>query len=215
MKLRVLGHVSLVAAGAAMLLAGCGSAQPGAAAVVGDTTISMGRADDTAVVYCKLTLLSAPEGTPVNNADVRRQAVTDLVFGVVAREMSAEANIEPNPSTYEISPSQRKEIAAAFPEDEVDAVVDAIEDSQHTFAIAQLLGAEELDEPNANPEQVRDAGFQLIQGELARRDVRFDPRFAIGSDGQQNAPTGSLSVPVEAPEPSDVKELPATQRCSG
>lgn len=209
MKLRV-----LVAVGVAVLLSSCGSAQPGAAAVVGDTTISMTRADDTAAVYCRLALLSAPEGSPISNADVRRQAVTDLVFGVVAREMAAEANLDPNPSTYEITPSQREQIAAAFREDEVDDVVDAIVDSQRTFAIAELLGAEGTDNPDADPEQVRDAGLQQIQGELARRDVRFDPRFGIGRDGQQKSMTGSLSVPVKAPTATDEVELPATQRCS-
>lgn len=205
---------TLVVAGATVLLAGCGSGQPGAAAVVGDTTISMSRADATATVYCQLTLLSAPEGTPVDNGDVRRQAVTDLVFGVVAREMAEEENLEPNPSTYEITPAQRTEIAAAFPDDEVDDVVDALEDSNQTLALAELLGAEELDDPDAGPEQVRDAGIQRIQAELGRRDVRFDPRFGLGDDGQQAALTGSLSVPMEAPEASDEEELPATQRCA-
>ena len=209
MKLRV-----LVAAAVALLLAGCGSVHPGAAAVVGDTTISMGRADDVATVYCQLTLLSAPEGTPVSNADVRRQAVTDLVVGVVAREMADDANVTPNPSAYEITPAQRKEIAQTFPDDELDSVVDAINASQRTFAIAELLGAEEIDDPDAEAEQLREQGLQLIQAEVGRRDVRFDPRFGIARDGTQKAATGSLSVPVKAPDPSAQEGLPATQQCS-
>ena len=208
MKLRV-----LVAAAVALLLAGCGSVHPGAAAVVGDTTISMGQADDTAVVYCKLALVSAPQGTPINNADVRRQAVTDLVVGVVAREMAQEANVTPNPSTYEITPAQRKEIAQSVGDDELDPVIDAINASQHTFAIAELLGAKQNGNPEADAEQLRQQGLQLIQAEVARRDVRFDPRFGIARDGTQKAATGSLSVPVEAPEPTQ-EGLPATQQCA-
>jgi hypothetical protein len=207
MNLRV-----LVVAAASMVLAGCGSVHPGAAAVVGDTTISMERADDVASVYCKLSVLSAAEGTPINNADVRRQAVTDLVVGVVAREMADDANVEVNPTSYEITPAQRKEIAQSFPDGELDLVVQAINESQHTYAIAEQLGAREVDDPDAEAEQLRDRGVRLIQAELARRDVRFDPRFGIKGDGTQKAPTGSLSVPVRAE--SDQEGLPATQQCS-
>jgi hypothetical protein len=209
MKLRVL----LAAATTLVLLAGCGSVHPGAAAVVGDTTISMERADDVATVYCQLTLLSAGDGTPIDNADVRRQAVTDLVAGIVAGDMAAEANITVNPSSYEITPTQRKEIAQTFPDDEIDGVVEAINGSQRTYAIAELLGAKEVDDPDAEAQQLVDQGLQLIQAEVARRDVRFDPRFGISGDGTQKAATGSLSVPVKAPEP-DQERLPATQQCS-
>jgi hypothetical protein len=57
----------------------------------------------------------------------------------------------------------------------------------------------------------------MIRAELARRDVRFDPRFGISGDGSQKAATGSLSVPVEAPAETPESEqegLPATQQCS-
>ena len=208
MKLRV-----LVVTATALLVAGCGSVHPGAAAVVGDTSISMARADDVATVYCQLTLLSAGQGTPVGNADVRRQAVTDLVVGVVAREMADDANLTPNPSSYEITPAQRKDIAKEFPADQLDLVVETLNDAQRTYAIADLLGARKIDDPDAEAEQLRDQGLQLIQAEVARRDVRFDPRFGIGRDGTAKAPTGSLSVEVKAPDP-DQKGLPATQQCT-
>ena len=208
MKLRL-----LVAAAVALLLAGCGSIHPGAAAVVDDTTISMSQADDVAVVYCQLALASAPAGTPISNADVRRQAVTDLVVGVVAREMADKANVSPNASDYEITPAQRKEIAQSVSDAELDPVIDAINASQRTFAIAELLGGQQNSNPDADAEQLRQEGLQLIQAEVARRDVRFDPRFGIAGDGTQKAATGSLSVPVEAPDPSQ-EGLPATQQCA-
>jgi hypothetical protein len=209
MKLR-----TLAAAAVALLLAGCGSIHPGAAAVVDDTSIPMSRADDVASVYCRLALLSAPGGTPINNADVRRQAVTDLVVGVVAREMAEDANLSPNPHAFLITPAQRKEIAEAVPDDELDLVVDALGSSQRTFAIAEMLGAEEMDDPDAEAEQLREQGLKMIQAEVARRDVRFDPRFGISGDGTQEASTGSLSVPVKEASASDQEGLPATQQCA-
>lgn len=213
MKLRV-----LVAAAAALVLAGCGSVHPGAAVVVGDTTISMDRADDIAEVYCLLAVRSSQPGAPVSNADVRRQAVIDLALGVVAREIAAEKNLEPNPSDYELTGAQRAQVAGAFPGGQVDDIIDALGASQRTFAIARLLGEESLGPdagPDADPERAQNAGLELIQDEVARRDVQFDPRFGIGSDGRQTARTGSLSVPVEAPGQPDQKGLPATQQCSG
>ncbi len=208
MKLRL-----LVAAAVALLLAGCGTVHPGSAAVVGDTSISMSDADDVASVYCRLALLSSGPGTPVSNADVRRQAVTDLVVGVVAGEMAKDANVTPNPSSYEITPAQRKDIAKSFPDDQIDLVVQTINDAQRTYAIAELLGAQRVADPDAEAEQLRNQGLVLIQAEVARRDVRFDPRFGIGRNGRQRAATGSLSVPVKAPA-SDQKGLPATQQCT-
>ena len=208
------GRRTLAAAAVALLLAGCGSVHPGAAAVVGDTTISMGRADGVATVYCQLALVSAPEGTPVSNAEVRRQAVIDLVIGVVAGQMADDANVTPNASKYEINPAQRKEIAASFADDEVDAVVDAINASQRTLAIAELLADERNDDPDAEVEQMREQGIQLIQAEIGRLDVQFDPRFGIADDGTQKAVSGSLSVPVKAPDPAAQEGLPATQQCT-
>jgi hypothetical protein len=208
MKLR-----PLVAAAVALLLAGCGSVHPGAAAVVGDTSISMDHADDVATVYCQLALLSSGPGTPVPNADVRRQAVTDLVVGVVAGEMAKDAHVTPNPSSFEITRAQRKDIAKSIPDDQIDLVVSTINDAQRTYAIAELLGAKKVGDPNAETEQLRNRGLTLIQNEIARRDVRFDPRFGISRNGRQKSATGSLSVPVKAPA-SDQKGLPATQQCT-
>lgn len=209
MKLRV-----IVAAGAVLLLTGCGSVHPGAAAVVGDTTIPMGQADDVAGVYCRLALLSARSGEPIGNADVRRQAITDLVFGVVARDVATEKDIRPNPSSYEVTPVQRAEIAKAVPADQLEAVVAAIVDSQRTFAIAEIIGSEELG-ADVDPSELQNEGLKQIQAEIGRREVRFDPRFGIGNDGLQKAVSGSLSVPEKAPSPEDQKGLPATQQCVG
>ena len=60
-------------------------------------------------------------------------------------------------------------------------MVQAIHESQHTYAIAELLGAVEVDDPDAEAQQLLDQGLQLIQAELARRDIRFDPRFGISA----------------------------------
>ena len=127
--------------------------------------------------------------------------------------MADDADLTPNPSSYEITPAQRKDIAKEFPADQLDLVVETLNDAQRTYAIADLLGARKIDDPDAEAEQLRDQGLQLIQAEVARRDVRFDPRFGIGRDGTAKAPTGSLSVEVKAPDP-DQKGLPATQQCT-
>ena len=207
MKLRL-----LVLAAVAVLLTGCGSVHPGAAAVVDGTEISMAEADDVASTYCTLSLLSAQGGAPVPNADVRRQAVTDLVVGIVADDLAERAGVTPNPTSYEVTAAQREQIAESFSASELDNAVRTINASQRTFAIAEQLGARELGDPSAGTQQKQERGFQLIQAELEKRDIEFDPRFGIDGTLQQVAPTGSLSVP--ASDDAEPQELPATQQCA-
>ena len=76
-------------------------------------------------------------------------------------------------------------------------MVDAINASQRTFAIAERSAPRRSTTRTPRPSSCAKQGLQLIQAEVARRDVRFDPRFGIGDDGTQKAATGSLSVPVE------------------
>lgn len=207
MKLRL-----LVVAAVAMVLAGCGPVHPGAAAVVDGTEVSMSQVDDAAATYCTLSLLSAQGGAPVPNADVRRQAVSDLVVGIVADDMAERAGITPNPSSYEVTPTQREQIAESFSAAELDDAVRTINGSQRTFTIAEQLGARELGDPSAPAQQKQERGFQVIQAELEKRDIEFDPRFGIDGKLQQVASTGSLSVP--ASDDSEPQELPATQQCA-
>ncbi len=208
MKVRV-----LVAAVAAVLLTGCGSVHPGAAAVVDDDVISMHDADDTAQVYCRLTLLQGTQGQAPSNADIRREAVRDLVIGVVARQLAQQDDIDVSPSAYEVTPAQRQQLAKAFPTDQLDSVIETIERTQHTYAIVLELGKRSKDVPATDDEgAVQDAGLKVVRAEMARHDISYDPRFGLKDDGDKKADPTPLSVSPKALDAT--KGLPATQQCA-
>ncbi len=198
----------------AVLLAGCGgSISPGAAATVDGTTITMAQADRTADVLCEVSLFSAAQsggGSTIDNADVRRQAVSELVSGVVAREVAAREGIRVPRSAYVFTGEQ------ALPDVDVDEAVRVLESGQRTYAIAEKLGeaatGQRADDTNA--QQLQQAGRSVLADALRKADVSIDPRFGLGDDGQQVAATGSLSVPAAADTRDRPLIAPATQRCS-
>jgi hypothetical protein len=208
------------AALAALLLTGCSaSTSPGAAAVVDGTTISMDQADETAEVYCQVSLFSSAQtggATTIDNADVRRQAVSELVSAVVAQDVAEREDLRIPRSAYVFTREQRAQVAQALPDLDLDEVVRVLEDGQRTYAIAERLGeaatGQQVTEQNAA--QVQEAGRAVLADAVRRADVSIDPRFGLGSDGRQVATSGSLSVASSADAQERALSAPATQRCS-
>lgn len=213
---RAIGAAVLVG----LLLTGCSaSMSPGDAAVVSGTPISMDRADETAEVYCRVSLLSraqAGAGASIDNAEVRRQAVSELVSGAVARMVAEREGIHVPPSAYVFTREQRSQVGRALPDADVDQVVRVLEDGQRTYAIAERLGeaatGQQVTQQNAA--QVQEAGRAVLADALKQADVTIDPRFGLGRDGRQVATTGSLSARATATAPDRPATVPATQRCS-
>jgi len=201
---------------AALTLAACGSMHPGNAAVVDGQSISMKSLDDTSRVYCLLALRSGGQQgvSSVSNAEVRRQAITDMVTAMVAEKVAVAKGVHPKPQTYEITASQRQQIDKAFPADSA-AVSKAIENSQKTSAIAVALGAKASGSiPTAtNQSDLAHAGQAEILQAFRDHDVQFSPQFGMSGTMKQLSPTGSLSVPeITLDQPTDT-ELPTAQRC--
>lgn len=203
---------------AVLTLAACGNIHPGDAAVVDGRSISMTTFDETAEIYCTLTLRSAGQQgvATVSNAEVRRQAITDLVTAVVARKLAAIKGVTPKPQVYELTAEQRQQVAAAFPGDDIDAVSAAIENSQEIVAISGALGAQSTGQAKseANEAQLVQIGQAAILKAFPDSDVRFAPRFGLSDTMKPLSSTGSLSVAeIDLEQPTE-DELPAAQRCS-
>lgn len=207
----------VLAAGSA--LAGCSaSMSPGSAAEVDGTTISLADADRTADVFCQVALFSASQqgGGAVSNADARRQAVSELVSRVVARELAERENLEIADSDWRFGAEQRAQVEQALPDADVDEVVDVLEQGQYTYEVALRLGEEATGQEatEANAADVQDAGRQVLAEAVDDADVSIDPRFGLGDDGRQVAETGSLSVSPDALTGGAPAALPATQTCA-
>lgn len=202
---------ALVAAGLA--LTACGSVTPGAAATVDGRTISMSTLDDTARVYCEFTAASAQQQgiQAIDNAEIRRQAATDLVLEQIARDIAGQRGLK-RPAPAEIDPQQLESaFGARAPE-----VAKTLEKSQDLFNLLAVIGGYDSATPvtSTTSDALSVAGRELVLKEFAQHDVTFAPRLGLTRGGEPNQSIGSLSVaPVDLEAPT-AEELPDTQRCS-
>lgn len=208
----------VVLAAAGLVLAACGNVHPGSAAVVDGQSISMRTLDSTAAAYCTLTADAAQQQgvTTVSSSEVRRQAIVGLVSLVVARKLADAEGVEIEPSSYELTPSQRDQLAQQFPKADADDLGRAIEDSQEVSAIAVALAVKDTGQPATDDTeaQLAELGQSTILKAFPRNDVTFAPRFGLSPSADVRADTGSISVtPVDLEAPVD-EELPVAQRCS-
>jgi hypothetical protein len=201
---------------AGLSLAACGNIHPGDAAVVDGRSISMKSFDDTAKIYCDLSLRSAAaQGVKeISNADVRRQAIVEMVTVRVARQVAAPLGAIPKPQVYELTSDQRAQISKAFPKNG-DAVATAIQNSQEASAIAVALGEQEtgLKRSADNSADLAQVGQKQIRKAFPAHHVRFAPLFGLSGTLKKVATTGSLSVPGKATK-STTSTLPVAQRCA-
>lgn len=203
---------------AALSLAACSNVHPGAAAAVGNKTISMRTLDETAQAYCTLTADAArQQGVGgIDNVEIRRQAIVGLVSVIVAREIAKSEGLEVDPGSYRLTDAQRDQISETFPASEGDELAKAIEDSQEVAAISVALGAKLTGRPATpeNTKQLADVGQAAILKSFRAKDVKFAPRFGLDPGANVRADSGSISVtPVDLEAPTS-DDLPDTLRCS-
>lgn len=197
---------------AGLVLAGCGSVHPGAAATIDGVRIPLDDVDEIARVYC---LASATQGAGSSLAGVdmiglRRQSVADLMAGELADRIAEERGYEIElPS---IPAADRDQLAEMFGDD-IDAAMELIRRNQRTTQIAIEMGREA--EPNVEDEnQLVQIGQQQLAESIADRDVSVDPRFGLDETLQQVGDTGSLSVAGLSLDATAVEDRPAALQCT-
>ncbi len=197
----------------ALTLSACGTASPGAAATVDGQSISMSTLDDTARVYCEVTVRQAEEQgvTEIDNGELRRQAITDLVLARVANDIADERGLR-IPSPVDPDPDQFVE---AFGSERAPVVAEALGDAQDLYNLFAVIGGNDaaVAVTPENQADLAESGRTLVLTEFPERDVTFAPRLGLSDAGEPNDSIGSLSVaPVdlEAPTPD---ELPGPLAC--
>lgn len=199
-------------AAAGLLLSACGALTPGAAATVDDETISMSELDDTARVYCDINALTAQQQgiQAIDNAAVRRQAVTDLVLERVATDIAEQRDITiPSPSAPD--PDQLVEVFG----DRAPEVADTLAQAQDLYALLAAIGSDASGVPVAedNRDQLAEAGRTLAMASFDDYGVEFSPRLGLTDAGEATDQIGSLSVSADAGSASP-DDLPQALRCS-
>lgn len=199
-----------------LVLAACGTTRPGAAAIVDGQEISQTSADETAQVFCRINLLSAQQQgvEELSNAEIRREAVRQMVLGVAADRVAERDDLSIPSSLTTLSTEDRAQAVRAVRGLDRDTVIRVLEDSQRLYAIVTALGERQLGEKvdEQNQQQVQEAGRALVEAELKKLTVRYAPRYGLDADGTQEARTGSLSTTIETADSS--AKLPDTQRCA-
>lgn len=196
---------------AALLMAGCGPVNPGAAAVVDGTRIPMSDVDDVADVYCTASL-SGQDGSAagIDSSALRRQSVADLVSGAVADRVAEERGYQV--TVPALAAADREQLEQMFGDD-LDAALELIERNQRTGVIAQEM-AREAGASAQDGEALAQAGQQLLAQATADSDIEIDPRFGLDDTVQQIADSGSLSVAGGELDATATEDRPAALQCS-
>jgi len=214
---------AVVAAAAALLLAGCGGTAPGVAAQVDGQRITDEDVDAFAEVLCSLNQLPGTEsGTPTRQA--RFNALSILLVTELGKQVGDLDAVDP-----EDLAAAKQQMAAGrdqVPEESRDTFDQVAADYlESQFALIEL-GRGSLEEQGGDGDSVDEAlaeGMRLVEQYVEEADVEVDPRYGRLEGGQLVPESGSLSVPVsdfavgaaeEQPTEELVSQLPSSQKCS-
>lgn len=179
--------------------------------MVDGQAISMSTLDDTARAYCELTLRDQQSPEPLDNSEIRRQAINDLVLARIATDIANERGLK-FPASVDVDP---KQFVEEFGASRAPGVAAAISESRDMFNLFVVIGGQDaaIAVTEENSTDLAQAGFAVVRGAFADHDVKFAPRLGLADSGEPNENIGSLSVaPIgfEAPMPN---ELPGPLAC--
>lgn len=216
--------MSVLLSAAVLALSGCG-VHPGAAAVVGDTTITDDQVDGAAVALCSAN--SVGEDSPaLASRGARQAALNFLIDSELSRQFAEVEGVEPDQEQVSATLTQNAAGIEALPEDEREDFRDLLVGFRESELILTEVGLRSLQEQGVEPsapEEAASEGVRLRAEWAAAVDVDVDPRFGDYAEGGLTAASGSLSVPVSEsattgaePNPGEawVAGLPASQKCA-
>ena len=221
-----IAKMSALVAGAALALSGCGL-HPGAAAVVGDTTITGAEVDDAAAALCSANITGAKaQGQPapdLASRGARQAAVQLLVDTELSHQFGEDKGVDPARSQVSAALQQNRQTLDLLPESRKPA----FEDLLRSYAEGQLMlieiGRQSLADSAADDNAALSEGTKLRNKWAKSVDVEVDPRYGTYDQGTLTPASGSLSVPVSQrataganadPAASWVAGLPMSQKCA-
>ncbi|TWD78989.1 hypothetical protein FB561_0037 [Kribbella amoyensis] len=182
---RNLAHVTGAALASALLLGGCAAGtHPGAAAVVGDTEITVGDVDETS--RSVTTALGQPFSTNLT--------LSELVNSALVQKVAAEKSITVDEA--EIAPAMKAVVGdqTAYDRFTKDPVANEFlrDVAKAAIGTIKLGGGTGITDPNV--QQAQQAGLATVRDASKGIDVKIAPRFGQWSDGAIDGKvSGSLS----------------------
>jgi hypothetical protein len=220
--------VSAIAAAAAFALSGCG-VHPGAAAVVGSTTITEDQVDAVAQGLCSANVGgAAASGQPAQDLasrGARQGALQVLLESELSRQLGEERGVEPDQEQVSAALARNEQGLALLPEDQRPAFRQALEhyaEGQLMLVEAGRQALREQGQAAPTDDQALAEGMKLRTAYAKTIDVEVDPRYGSYAKGTLHSDSGSLSIPVSArafdgqssdPSAAWVSALPASQKC--
>lgn len=223
-----IAKVTVLAAAAATLLAGCGL-HPGSAAVVGDDVISTQRVDQVAQALCSSQAGTAQaQGRELASRGARQGALQVLLDSDLSRQFGESKGVQPNQGQVSAALASNASEINSLPADQRDAFRQALKDYVEGRLMLLEVGRRYLAEqgqPNSDQTKAMAAGEKLRADFAKKLNIEVDPRYGTFDQAKGSfAPSGgSLSVAASqsatdgsSPDPSAgwVASLPATQKCS-
>lgn len=185
-------RVVAVVAVAGLLLTGCGSSlgiHPGAAATVGDQTVSMKTIDDTTKSFCAAYVKQSQQSQQASGAlpmgTFRSYVASSLSKRLLGGELADQYDVRPA-SGYQQQVGQYQQALASSPADERDAVVQVAAADAYLQNVQIAIGQLLTGNTGATNSDVK---AQLQRGQVATQDwlnghqVDIDPVFGIAVDG--------------------------------
>lgn len=213
----------------ALALSSCGTVHPGAAAQVGDASISDDQLQRGTHGFCELIDLinAAQQGAnpPVPVRSALLSALNTLVTGEALDQLAAQQRVDVTDAAIRQWISGLPIDISQAPAERTDEVQTITERVARNSLLVDELGAAVFAEQSPGgqeppPNQARELGQQLLNDYLQRIDVETDPRYGQVLDTQQLPGSGSLSIAVSdqgvagenIPEASNT--LPDIAECS-
>ncbi|HET7386357.1 MAG TPA: SurA N-terminal domain-containing protein [Nocardioidaceae bacterium] len=203
-----------MAAAAALLLAGCGVGQVGAAAVVGQQAISTSEVDAVASALCSAQSGNGTSTSKLPSRGARQGALQALLAAEVARQFGHSLGLHANQAKVAESLANDRLGIQSLPADEQDAFRQALKVYAEGRLMLAQVGRKALEaqgQKKISQKQAIAAGVQK-EGDFAKKlDVEVDPRFGQFHNGTLVARSGSLSVPVSSTAHSGAKAQPSAE----
>jgi hypothetical protein len=232
---RIRALAGLAAVG--LLLSGCGGSlgiHPGAAAVVGDKTVSMSKIDDTTTLYCRAYVTQSQnsqqtQSGPLPMGTFRSFVAAGLAKRALGEQLAQAYGVEPA-SGYQQQVTQLQQALASSPPDQREAVIDVAASDAYLQNVQVAIGQEltgKVGQTDAEIKAALQRGQVATQDWLAHHKVYLDPVFGRTVDGGSFATSSNqTSYPLsalaslgaqindqQAPPPSYSSQLPASQVC--
>jgi hypothetical protein len=218
---------------AALALTGCGPSlgiNPGAAAIVGDRSLSMHTVDSTASLYCEalvpLIKQQAPTGVP--QSLVRQQVAANLTERLIGEQLAAQYDVQPSSEYAAAVANIRQQFGSASPK-ALDAGIKVAGGDPYLKTVQLAVGRKLLAAAGQTSPSDKDAfarGQVATEDWLKDHDIRVDPSLGVTftkatpvfKRDQTSYPVSPLASqgmtnPSSGPDPAYTAALPASQVC--